>query len=521
MSAAAQNPSTPRPARFGRWSLSARGVSKRFGSVLANADVSLDLHGGEIHALLGENGAGKSTIMKVLYGMVVPDEGVIEMDGRPLVLQSPRDAIDAGIGMVFQHFMLVPTLTVLENLTLGTDLAGRFIFRKVRARRALMEIAKRYRIDIDLDRKVASLSVGEQQRVEILKALVRGARALILDEPTAVLTPSEIEDLGTTLRELAAEGHGIIIATHKLGEVMGISDRVSVMRQGRMVGTWRTDSTSANELVVQMIGRDLREVRLASGRSPGRTVLETRDIVARNSRGLRGLNGLSLSIHAGEIVGLAGVEGNGQNELAECLTGLRRIDGGDIFFEGVSIAGRATDDVLAAGVAHVPEDRHRDGAVLAFSLAENAILVDQGSAAFQRHGFIDRKRVTAFADRLIKDFNIRCEGPNAVFRGLSGGNQQKLVLGRELARSPKLLIAMQPTRGLDVGAIEYVHQRLLDQRANGMAILLISTELDEILALSDRVLVLRNGRIVGAMEGSQASRDSVGELMLGNGGMAA
>jgi simple sugar transport system ATP-binding protein len=496
-------------------------VTKRFGSVLANCDVSLDLHGGEIHALLGENGAGKSTIMKILYGMVVPDEGEIEIDGRRLALQSPSDAIHAGIGMVFQHFMLVPTLTVLENLTLGTDLAGRFLFRKSRARRSLTEIARRYRINIDLDRKVASLSVGQQQRVEILKALVRGARALILDEPTAVLTPSEIEDLGTTLRELAAEGHGIIIVTHKLAEVMDISDRVSVMRQGRMVGTWRTDKTSAEELVVQMIGRDLNEVRLASEHRPGKTILEMKDVAAKNRRGLRALNGLSLSLCAGEIVGVAGVEGNGQNELAECLTGLCRLDGGDIVFEGASIVGHATDEVLATGIAHVPEDRHRDGAVLGFSLAENAILVDHGNAKFQHRGVIDRKRVSAFADRLIKDFNIHCEGSHAVFSGLSGGNQQKLVLGRELARSPKLLIAMQPTRGLDVGAIEYVHKRLLDQRAAGMAILLVSTELNEILALSDRVLVLRGGRIVGAMDRAQATKDAIGDLMLGKSGMAA
>lgn len=518
MSAAAQNPFVPRPPR---WTLLARGVTKRFGGVVANADVSLDLHSGEIHALLGENGAGKSTIMKILYGIVVPDEGEIEIDGRRLELQSPRDAIQAGIGMVFQHFMLVPTLTVLESLTLGTEIAGRFLFRKARARRVLADIARRYRINIDLDRKVASLSVGEQQRVEILKALVRGARALILDEPTAVLTPSEIEDLGATLRELAAEGHGIIIVTHKLAEVMGISDRVSVMRQGRMVGTWRTDATSADELVVQMIGRDLNEVRLASGGEPGGTVLDVRNVVAKNKRGLRALNGLSLSLRAGEIVGVAGVEGNGQNELAECLTGLGRIDGGDIVFEGTSLLGRTTDEVLAAGIAYVPEDRHRDGAVLGFSLIENAILVDHGNPAFQQRGIIDRKRVVAFTDRLIKDFNIRCGGPGAVFRSLSGGNQQKLVLGRELARTPKLLVAVQPTRGLDVGAIEYVHKRLLEQRAAGMAILLVSTELEEILALSDRVLVLRDGRIVGEMPREQASKDAIGDLMLGKKGMAA
>lgn len=518
MSAAGQNPSAPLPSR---WTLSARGVTKRFGGVLANSDVSLDLQSGEIHALLGENGAGKSTIMKILYGMVIPDEGEIEIDGRHLILQSPSDAIHAGIGMVFQHFMLVPTLTVLENLTLGTNLAGRFLFRKAKAKRSIAEIAKRYRIKIDLDRKVASLSVGEQQRVEILKALVRGARALILDEPTAVLTPLEIEDLGTTLRELAAEGHGIIIVTHKLAEVMGISDRVSVMRQGRMVGTWATHSTSTDELVMQMIGRDLNEARLASDCHPGKIVLEIRGVAAKNKRGLRALNGLSLNLRTGEIVGVAGVEGNGQNELAECLTGLCRPDSGDIIFDGASILGRTTDEVLAAGMAHVPEDRHRDGAVLGFSLADNAILVDHGNAPFQRRGIIDRKRATAFTERLIKDFNIRCEDPSAVFGGLSGGNQQKLVLGRELARAPKLLIAMQPTRGLDVGAIEYVHKRLLDQRAAGMAILLISTELEEILALSDRVLVLRGGRVVGEMERSQASKDTIGDLMLGKRGIAA
>jgi len=518
VSVVAQNP----PARsLSDWTLSARGVTKRFGNVLANSDVSLDLHAGEIHALLGENGAGKSTIMKILYGMIIPDEGAIEIDGRQLALQSPSDAIHAGIGMVFQHFMLVPTLTVLENLILGTDFAGRFVSRKSRARRRLAEVARSYRINIDFDRKVASLSVGEQQRVEILKALVRGARALILDEPTAVLTPSEIEDLGTTLRELAAEGHGIIIVTHKLAEAMNISDRVSVMRQGRRVGTWRTDTISAEELVVQMIGRDLDEVRLASEHRRSQKILEVKNVVAMTRRGLRGLDGLSLSLCAGEIVGVAGVEGNGQNELAACLTGLCRPDSGDIVFEGASILDRSTRDLLAAGIAHIPEDRHRDGAVLDFSLAENSILVDHGSAAFQRYGVIDRKRVTAFTDRLIKDFDIRCEGPGAVFKGLSGGNQQKLVLGRELARVPKLLIAMQPTRGLDVGAIEYVHKRLLDQRAAGMAILLISTELDEILALSDRVLVLRGGRIVGAVERAEATKDAIGNLMLGKSGMAA
>jgi general nucleoside transport system ATP-binding protein len=503
--------------RSTQWTLSAVGVTKRYGNVQANSNVSLDLRSGEVHALLGENGAGKSTIMKVLYGMVLPDGGHVEIDGKPLALLSPRDAIHAGIGMVFQHFMLVPTLTVLENLTLGTHLAGQYLLRKSQARRALTEIARRYRIGINLDRKVSSLSVGEQQRVEILKALVRGARALILDEPTAVLTPAEIADLAVTLRELAAEGHGVVIVTHKLAEVLSISDRVSIMRQGRMIGTWRTQDTNADELVVRMIGRNLDEARLASEHRPGKTVVVMKEVLTRNRRGLRGLDSLSLQISAGEIVGIAGVEGNGQGELAEALTGLCRIDSGDITLNGISIVNRPTAEIIAAGVGHVPEDRHRDGGVLSFSLTENAILVDHRSPSFQRHGFIDRHTAASFTQRLINDFSILCSGPDAEFGDLSGGNQQKLVFARELARSPKLLIAMQPTRGLDVGAIEYVHKRLLEQRTAGMAILLISTELEEVLALSDRVLVLRSGRIAGALTRSEASMEAVGELMLGSG----
>ncbi|MGY5775213.1 ABC transporter ATP-binding protein [Rhizobium sp. LEGMi135b] len=510
-----QDPASRNVQHSRQWTLSACDVTKRYGNVVANGDVSLELRGGEVHALLGENGAGKSTIMKILYGMVIPDEGHVELDGRPLLLASPKDAIAAGIGMVFQHFMLVPTLTVLENLTLGTNLAGNFLLSRSKAREKLNEIARRYRINVDLNRRVAGLSVGEQQRVEILKALVRGARALILDEPTAVLTPSEIDDLCATLRELALEGHGIIIVTHKLPEVMKISDRVTVMRQGRVTGTWRTCETSSEELVLQMIGRDVHEVQVASVRDLGPIVLEMRDVVAANDRGLPALNGLSMSLRAGEIVGIAGVEGNGQNELAECLTGIRQLDRGEILLNGVSIRGRPTCELIEAGIGHVPEDRHRDAAILDFSLVENAILVDHSNHQFQRFGLVDWKKAATFTEWLITDFAIRCAGPGAVFRELSGGNQQKLVMGRELARAPKLLIAMQPTRGLDLGAIEYVHNRLVEQRAAGTAIVLISTELEEILALSDRILILRNGRLNGSLERHEASKTAIGDLMLG------
>jgi simple sugar transport system ATP-binding protein len=502
------------------WVLAARGITKRYGNVQANQDVSLELRSGEIHAVLGENGAGKSTIMKIVYGMELPDEGTVAIDGRALDLRSPRDAIRAGIGMVHQHFMLVPTLTVLENLILGTEFTGRFALRKRNIAPKLSALAKRYRIDVDLGCRVSRLSVGEQQRVEILKALVRGARAIILDEPTAVLTPAEIAGLATTLRELASEGHGVFIVTHKLAEVMGISDRVSVMRQGRMIGTWWTRDTNANELVSHMVGHSLPPARPRSESHPGRPILELRDVRTSGIRGRLGLRSLSLRIAEGEIVGVAGVDGNGQSELAEAITGLRHVDSGEVLLDGVPMTNKATAEVLAAGVAHVPEDRHRDGVVLDFSVAENAILVRHGDSALRRHGGIDRGAVERFTSRLIGDYAIRCSGPEAIMRGLSGGNQQKLVLARELARSPKLLIAMQPTRGLDVGAIDYVHSRLIEQRKAGMAILLVSTELDEILALSDRIAVLRDGRIAGEMDRHHASIEAIGNLMLGSSEMA-
>ncbi len=502
------------------WVLKTVGISKLYGGVVANVDVSLDLKAGEIHAVLGENGAGKSTIMKIIYAMELPDAGHIELDGHVLALRSPRDAIDAGIGMVHQHFMLVPTLTVLENLILGTRFAGRFIVGRRKARAEVSALSRRYRIDVELDRLVGQLSIGEQQRVEVLKALLRGARALILDEPTAVLTPQEIAALGTTLRELASEGHGIFIVTHKLEEVMDISDRISVMRQGRHVGTWRTADTTIDALVTQMVGRTLKEALPRGVSHPGRPILALRNVKATGDDNRRGLQGVNLEIAAGEIVGLAGVEGNGQRELAEVITGLRHVDSGDVILDGAVITNRHTDQIFRAGIAHIPEDRHRDGAVLDFSVADNAILVNHASKHLQRTGIIDRRQVKQFADQLISEFMIRCSGSDAPMRSLSGGNQQKLVLGRELARDPKLLIAMQPTRGLDVSAIEYVHSRLIEGRSLGMAILLVSNELDEILALSDRIAVLRNGRIVSVLERGQASADTVGALMLGASGKA-
>jgi general nucleoside transport system ATP-binding protein len=495
------------------WKLDIIGVSKRYGAMWANRNVSLDLRSGEIHAVLGENGAGKSTLMKILYGMELPDEGRVELNDEPLSIASPHDAIAAGIGMVHQHFMLVPTLTVLENLVLGNALSGTFMVRRRAIRPKLAELARRYRIEVDLDRIVGELSVGEQQRVEVLKALVRGARVLILDEPTAVLTPDEVRDLGATLKELAQQGYGIFIVTHKLAEVMHLSDRVSVMRRGQVVGTWPTGAVSEVELVTHMVGRSLRTPAPRPPRQSRPVMFEMQNVSAPGPRGRPGLNGIGLSVGAGEILGIAGVDGNGQQELAEVITGLRRITSGQIILDGIAITHKPTAEIFAAGVAHVPQDRHRDGVVLDFSLGDNAILVDQ-SAPIARNGLIDRGAVSRFAEELLRSFNVRGGGPDTPMRSLSGGNQQKAVLARELSRRPKLLIAMQPTRGLDVGAIDDVHARLLEQREAGMAILLISAELDEIVALSDRVAVLREGAIAGLLD--QPSIEAIGPLMLGS-----
>jgi len=491
-------------------------ITKTYGPVVANRDVTLDLRAGEIHAVLGENGAGKSTFMKCLYGLETPDSGRIELRGQELGLASPNDAIKSGIGMVHQHFMLVPTLSVLENVILGTGLGGRWMLGLRRARAAVDALARRYGIAVDLDLPVGQLSVGEQQRVEILKALVRGARVLILDEPTAVLTPQEVTQLLVTLRDLSGQGISILLVTHKLAEVMEIASRASVMCAGQLVGTWDVADTTAEELVTQMIGRSRSTpASRATRETRGDIVLELAVVNARGPRGNTVLNRVSLRVHAGEILGIAGVEGNGQRELAEVITGLLPVDSGDVVLNGHHIDNVATPEILRLGVANIPEDRHKDGLVLDFSIAENAILVSRDAHAFQRAGVIGHAKMRRFANQLIGDFKIRCNGPDTPIRNLSGGNQQKLILGREIARAPKLLIAMQPTRGLDVGAIDYVHAELTKLRNEGVAILLVSSELDELFGLSDRIAVMRAGCVVGIVDRSEATIDGVGRMMLG------
>jgi simple sugar transport system ATP-binding protein len=495
--------------------LKAVGITKTYGPVIANSNVTLDLRAGEIHAVLGENGAGKSTFMKALYGLEIPDSGTIELNGRHLELSSPNDAIVAGIGMVHQHFMLVPTLTVLENLILGSTIGGKRFLNIREAKAAVAKLAERYGMRVDLDVPVGQLSVGVQQRVEILKALVRGATVLILDEPTAVLTPQEITQLLVTLRELSMQGISIMLVTHKLAEVMEVADRASVMRAGQLIGTWDIRETSADELVSHMIGRS-RSV--PSERAPSEAKTIVLELAALNARGPRGnavLKDISLRVHAGEVVGVAGVEGNGQRELAEVITGLLAVETGDLVLNGIHIANVPTSEILALGVSHVPEDRHKDGLVLDFSIAENSILVSHDSREFETRGVIKWDAVQGFAERLIRDFKIRCNGPDTPIRNLSGGNQQKLILGREIARDPKLLIAMQPTRGLDIGAIEYVHAEITKLRNQGVAVLLVSAEMDELFSLSDRIAVMRGGCIVGIVDRKDATVDGIGRLMLG------
>jgi general nucleoside transport system ATP-binding protein len=500
--------------------LRAAHISKSYGPVEANVDVTLDVRSSEIHAVLGENGAGKSTLMRILYGMEAPDQGFIELFGERRTFGSPRDAIDAGVGMVHQHFTLVPTLTVLENVILGRRIAGRGVLRLSRARRLVKGLAEHYRLSVDLDATVSHLSVGEQQRVEILKALVRGAKALILDEPTAVLTPQEVSELSITLREQARAGLAIFIVTHKLSEVMDLAHRVSVMRRGRLAGTWLVGETTSDELVTHMIGRSRQAEPARTQGIFGAAILYIRNVHALSDRDRKALNGVNLTVRAGEVVGIAGVEGNGQQELTETIMGLRPVTAGEIVIDGANVLDKTTSDILTLGVAHVPQDRHRDGLVLDFSVAENSILIEHREPEFRERGLIARTKMKRFAAKLVKEFAIRCGGIDEPTRTLSGGNQQKLVLGRELARKPKLLIAAQPTRGLDVGAIDYVHTQIIERRNAGTAVMLVSTELDEIFALSDRIAVLREGRIACILERAEATVERIGAMMLGSGSSA-
>jgi simple sugar transport system ATP-binding protein len=492
-----------------------RGITKRFPGIVADDSVDFDLERGEVHALLGENGAGKSTLMNVLYGLYKPDEGDIYVKGKRVSFSSAKDAIDVGIGMVHQHFMLIPVMTVAENIVLEVEPTKAGVFLDLdQAHERVRDISQRFGLAVDPEAKVENISVGQQQRVEILKALYRGAEILILDEPTAVLTPQEAGELFGIVKSLQADGTSVIFISHKLNEVLEIADRITVLRRGKRIDTIPREGATEESLARMMVGR---EVLLRVEKPPPRTgdlLLEVKSLEVNDDRDLPAVRDVSLSVRAGEIVGIAGVEGNGQSELIEAITGLRRPESGEVVVGGRVIGHATAREMLDAGVGHIPEDRQRRGLILEFTIAENIALHDYNKPPDSRFGWLFPRRLIQRARQLIKEFDVRGGGPGTRAEALSGGNQQKLVAAREVSRDPKVLVAAQPTRGLDVGAIEYLHRRLVEERDEGRAILLLSLELDEVLSLSDRILVMYEGQIVAEHEGG-ATEDEIGFEMLG------
>lgn len=491
------------------------GITKRFPGVVANDRVSLSVHKGEIHALLGENGAGKTTLMNILYGLYQPDAGQIAVHGRPVTIAGPRTAIAIGIGMVHQHFMLVPVLSVVENVILGLPVGRGPTLDLDAASDKLAALAERTGLAVDPAAKVWQLPVGVQQRVEILKFLYRGADILILDEPTAVLTPDETARFFAVLKQLQSAGVTIILITHKLKEVMAVSDRVTVMRAGRHVATLQTRDTTPAELARLMVGREVLFQVDKHEAIPDRPVLQVRDLRVRNERGLLAVNGVSLTVRRGEILGLAGVSGNGQDELADALAGVRAIEAGEIILEGEACSRMRPRQLIEHGIVQIPADRLANGVIADLSVAENAVLPNYYRRPFARFGVLDWCRIREFGRRLIREYDIRGAGPDTAAGWLSGGNLQKLILARQISLGPRVLVAVQPTRGLDVGATEFVHRRLIEERDAGMAILLISTDLDEIISLSDRIAVIYEGRISGELTESPFDLQRLALLMAG------
>ena len=496
-------------------SLEMRGITKRFPGVLASDHVDFDVTSGEVHALLGENGAGKSTLMKILYGLYHPDEGDVLLNGKPVSISSPNDSINLGIGMIHQHFMLVQTLTVAENVALGLPSSRGALTDLDRVSKRIVELADIYGLKIDPSAYIWQLSVGQQQRVEIIKALYRGAALLILDEPTAVLTPQEVDELFVIMRQMVRDGHALIFISHKLHEVVAISNRVTVLRDGRKIGTRPTSEITKQDLANWMVGREV-------GFAPDRgsvEIMETRlqleQVACGSDRGTPGLRGVSLEVHSGEILGIAGVSGNGQRELAESITGLRKVTGGKVFLEGREITNLAPGEITSRMLSYIPEERMRDGMIKDFTIAENMILREHHKSPFSHYGFLNLRDISRHTDSLIRQFHVKTPSQETHAKNLSGGNIQKVVLAREISRNPRAIIAAQPTRGLDIGATEYVRQQLLEQRKQGAAIMLISEDLDEILALSDRIAVLYEGQVMDIVPRANATPEKLGLLMAG------
>jgi ABC-type uncharacterized transport system ATPase subunit len=495
--------------------LELKGITKRFGSLVANDGIDLTVEPGEIHCLLGENGAGKSTLMNVLFGLLRADSGEILVDGTVVHFADPGDAIAQGIGMVHQHFMLVPVFSVAENVVLGFEPTRRLGFLDRKAARAeIRRLSAEFGLEVDPDAIVEKLPVGLQQRVEILKALLRDANLLILDEPTAVLTPQETDALFTIMRSLAASGRSILFITHKLKEVLSVADKITVVRQGRVVGNTTPAQTSEEGLATMMVGRNVDLVVSKQAATPGDAILELSGLTLADERGVTSVDHVDLTVRAGEVVALAGVQGNGQTELAEALLGLRPVHAGSIHLDGKNITGFAPHKALRAGIAYIPEDRQLEGLVLDMSIADNLVLDMHNLAPFAHHGARDLVAVRESGQRKLSEFDIRATSVETPVGTLSGGNQQKVVAARELSRPIRLLVAAQPTRGLDVGSIEYVHRRIIEERDRGTAVLLISSELDEIFALADRVAVMYRGAVVGIVPPS-VGREQIGLMMAG------
>jgi len=495
--------------------LEMKGIVKRFPGVLANDHVDFDVRAGEVHALLGENGAGKSTLMKVLYGMYAPNEGEIWLNDKPVSINSPVDAIDLGIGMIHQHFMLVESLTVAENVALGLPSSRGPLTDLERVSKRVLELAETYGLQVDPDAYIWQLAVGQRQRVEIIKALYRGAALLILDEPTSVLTPQEVDEFFVTIRQMVRDGHAIIFISHKLHEVIDISNRVTVLRDGKRIDSCATDSCTKGDLARMMVGREVTMQPERAHVERGEVRLALKDLHAQSDRETPALRGVNLELYSGEILGLAGVSGNGQRELAEVITGLRPATRGQILLESEDVTGQSPGALTERMLAYIPEERMKDGMIQEFSVAENMILRTHHKNPFSRSGFLILRAIAEYADKLIKKFKVKTPSRETPAKNLSGGNIQKVVLARELSREPRVLIAAQPTRGLDIGATEYVHARLLEQCQQGAATLLISEDLDEILALSDRIAVIYEGQIMGVVAREDATLEQLGLLMAG------
>ena len=491
-------------------------IRKQFPGILANDDITLGLRKGEVHALLGENGAGKSTLMSILFGLYQPDGGSIRIRGQDVRIDNPNIANELGIGMVHQHFKLVHNFTVTENIVLGMEPTAGLVLSLKDASRRIKALSEQYGLNVEPDSKIEDISVGMQQRVEILKMLYRNAEVLIFDEPTAVLTPQEIQDLLKIMRNLISEGKSIILITHKLKEIKAIADRCTVIRRGKYVGTVEVKDTDEARMAEMMVGRQVSFKVEKAAREPGQVILKIDDLNVKNARKVLALKNFSIELRAGEILGVAGVEGNGQTELIEALTGLRKIESGSIWLDGKDMTQLSIRERIQNGMAHIPEDRQKRGLVLDYSIEENFILETHREAPFSNNGFLDRKAIREHADKLIAAFDVRSgEGAISMARTMSGGNQQKAIIGREFDRNPELLIAVQPTRGLDVGSIEYIHKRLVEQRDSGKGVLLISLELDEILDLSDRIAVVSNGELVGIVDAASTNEKEVGLMMAG------